>query len=173
MTVWVIRAGSPSRNAEIIDELEGYALDEGILSINYSFTRSVRDFNDITELHEYVLEDPRRIWRPRSYALLWRFANEVQCGDIVLLPIHAYRSGNVAVGRVVSDYDFSTDIGSDDYSVGPHFRNVDWLALDVPRENFDQEMARRLDLPPTVNRVTLEDAENRIQRIVDEHLEQN
>ena len=171
MAVWVIRAGSPVRNTEI-EEMEGYALDEGILSINYNFTRSVHDFYDRDELREYILEDPTRAWRTNSYLYLWCFANEVQVDDILLLPLHANaaRSGFVAVGRVTSDYDFSPGIGSDDYSVGPHFRNVAWLVRDVPQEDFDLDF--HLGRPPTIFEITADDAENRIQQIVDDRLGQ-
>ena len=168
MAIYVVRSGSPSRPD--VEERESYTLNEGRISVNYNFTRSVRDFSDRDALHRYILKDPTRAWRPNSYLFLWRFANEIQVDDMVLLPLHAARSGFVAVGRVTNDYDFLPNLGSDSQAVGGHLRNVNWLAWDVPREAFPQDIRGHLDRPPTVYSVGDEGTEDFVLQIVDEHL---
>ena len=54
-----------------------------------------------------------------------RFVNEMQVGDIVVMPLKS--DGSLAIGTVRSDYGF------DEHEHGEHFRSVAWQRADVDR----------------------------------------
>ena len=181
MPVYVIRSGAS--DLPNIDELESYTLNECRSSIHFSFRQDISDFDCQTVLSEHLLRLPGHYSETRQSAAqvasqLLRFANEIRRNDIVVLPLHSSNPRVVAVGRITSDYEFLMGLALPEYSarpyraVGPHVRNVDWMVRDVPRENFDQELEGFLQRRPTVYQIDVEDAENRIQQIVDDHIEQ-
>ena len=181
MSVYVIRSGAA--NLPNIDELENYTLRECRLSIHFSLMEDVFNFDSQIALRDYLLDLPEHYSESLQSAAqvasqVWRFANEIQGNDMAVLPLHSADPRVVAVGRIASDYDFLVGLALPNYSarpyraVGPHVRNLNWLTTDVPRQNFDQELEGFLKRRPTVYQITAEDAENRIQQIVDDHLEQ-
>ena len=95
---------------------------------------------------------------------LWRFANEVRRGDMVVLPRKNPKV--VAVGRVASDYVFDPDLPA----AGPHIRRIEWRVSDVPRANFDQDLLYSMGGLLTVFLIKREDAVVRIEQTVNAHL---
>ena len=181
MAVYVIRSGAA--DLRDIDNLERYTLRECRLSIHFSYMQNIFDFDSQAALSNYLLNLPEHYSESLQSAAqvasqLWRFAYEVQRNDMAVLPLHSTSPKAVAVGRISGDYDFLEGLVLPNYSaqsyraVGPHVRNVNWLTVDVPRENFDQELEGFLRRRPTVFEITAEDAEIRIQQIVDDHIEQ-
>lgn len=161
MTVWVIRAGSKG-------EYEDYALQEGIVIINFDFRRSVADFSDRAGLQEYLIaERGSSMARSNTPGQLWRFANEIQLGDMVVLPRKQPKV--VAVGRVVGGYEFRPDLPNLLPGAGCHTRTIKWIAEDVPRSNFDQDLLHAFNGMLTVFQVNRDNASDRIERTVRNH----
>ena len=87
MNVWVIRAGRSG-------EFEDFFLEEGVVVINFSFPQSVVDFADraqlLNSLHgEPAYRDSSNQKIASAGGQLWRFANEIQNGDMVSYTISA------------------------------------------------------------------------------------
>ncbi len=166
MNVWVIRAGRSG-------EFEDFALQEGTAVIGFDFRKSVADFSDRDQLLNSLRNEPRyhdlSIHKVRSAASqLWRFAKEIQPGDMILMPRKNPKV--VAVGQAVDDYRFLPDLSDLLQSAMYHARGVEWKATDVPRFNFDQDLLNSINGQLTVFQVRKEAAEARINRIVEAHL---
>ncbi len=165
MNVWVVRAGGDGG-------LEEFVLQEGIAAIGYGFWRSVADFADVNELRECLSSSkPAASARQVSTAVgqLWRFANEIENGDMVVLPRKKPRV--VAVGRVAGGYLYRPDCPYLADTRVPHIRSVDWRVSDVPRPNFDQDLLSSFGGRRTVFRVNIDNAASRIERVVNAHLD--
>lgn len=128
MTVWVIRAGRKG-------EFEDYSLQEGIAIIGFGFRQSVADFESREQLRaEMGLINTTS----NAPGQLWRFAKEVQQGDMVALPRKQPKV--VAVGRVAGEYEFRPDLPDLLPGSGCHTRAIEWETEDVPRSSFDQDL---------------------------------
>lgn len=166
MNVWVIRAGR-------LGEFEDFALQEGTAVIGFGFRQSVADFADRDQLLNCLRNEPRyrdlSIYKVRSAgSQLWRFANEIQPGDMILMPRKNPKV--VAIGHSAGEYRFRPDLSDLLQSEVYHARSVEWKVPDVPRFNFDQDLLNSINGQLTVFQVRKEAAETRINRIVEDHL---
>ncbi len=158
MTVWVIRAGRSG-------EREDYSLQEGIAIINFGFRQSVADFESREQLRaEMGLINTVS----NAPGQLWRFAKEVQQGDMVVLPRKQPKV--VAVGRVAGEYEFRPDLPDLLPGSGCHTRAVEWETEDVPRSSFDQDLLYSFNGRLTLFQVNRDNAAERITQAVKVHL---
>ena len=166
MTAWVVRAGGAG-------EFEEFALRAGIVSIGFSLQKSVADFANRDELQDHLrressYKDSSAQSVGAAVSQLWQFANEIQRGDMVLLPRKNPRV--VAVGKVDGSYVCRPEQAD----TLPHTRSVKWLANDVPRDSFsrDPDIQKSLGGRRTVFQVGADEAESRIARILEVHFEE-
>ena len=155
MNVWAVRAGADG-------EYEDYALSEGVALVDFGLRQSLTNFADRDGLRDFLNADPDSIYHGRlrsaanAASQLWRFANHMQVGDMILLPRKKARA--VAVGRVAGEYRLDPDIPFD----ACHARDVEWRAVDVPRDGFDEGILTAIRSMLTVFQVKREGAEARI-----------
>ena len=162
MAVWVVRGGRSG-------EFEEFALRDGCVAINFGFRHSVAEYADRNQLFETLSLEPRyqELSTPKvrsAASQLWRFANEIQIDEMVVLPRKSPKV--VAVGRVTGDYCYRPD----QTDAGCHTRSVEWRAVDVPRANFDQDLLYSISGQLTLFQVKKDNAESRIERIASAHL---
>ncbi len=148
-------------------------MQEGKAVIGFGFRQSVADFSDRNQLLDRLRDEPRyqdlsnqRVSSAGSQ--LWRFANEIQSGDMVILPRKSSRV--IAVGRIAGAYCFRPDLPDLITGAGCHTRSVEWQTTDIPRGMFDQDLLLSLGGLATIYRVRAENAEQRIERVVNAHL---
>ena len=162
MAVWVIRAGTMGENEEFV-------LDNGVYSIGFSLVQSVTDFPNYEALRDFIqkTQSPDSVNRAAAYASqLWRFANDMKIGEMVVLP--RKRPKVIAVGKIKGNYVYNTD---ESQAPLPHTRKIEWQVGDVPRSNFDQDLQRSFNANQTVFQIGSVNAEVRIQQIVNAYLE--
>ena len=161
MTVWVIRAGSKG-------ELEDYCLRNGIAIIDFGFRESLANFES-----RESLRDEMGLLNAVSNApgQLWRFANDVQRGDMVVLPRKQPKV--VAVGHVAGEYEFRPDLPNLSPGSGCHTRAIQWEAEDVPRSSFDQDLLYSFNGQLTLFQVNRDNAAERISQAVEIHLSED
>ena len=159
MSVWVVRAGR-------VGEFEDFCLQEGIAAIDFDLRQSLTCFDDRDQLVDHLRGEPRyrdssnsKVGKPASQ--LWRFANVIHDGDMVLLPRKSPRV--VAVGRVHGGYSYRPN----QKAAPPHTRDINWLVKEIPRDSFDQDIRYSLGGLATVYKVRATDAESRINRVVE------
>ncbi|WP_217180145.1 CBS domain-containing protein [Streptomyces sp. AC495_CC817] len=131
MRAWVVRAGEQG-------ERERAALDEGLLltgwdrlSMGDLSASATRDSIRAALAAAYPDEGPYTIgnWTGQLY----RFAHEMQRGDLVVLPL---KSWLVAIGRVTGDYEYRAD-APDGHR---HVRRVEWLVTDIDRQTIQSDL---------------------------------
>jgi restriction system protein len=71
-------------------------------------------------------------------------------------------TGTVAVGTIAGPYQYRTDLGDD----LQHVRPVKWIATDVPRDSFDQDLLYSFGAFLTFGRVRRENAAARILAVI-------
>ena len=95
----------------------------------------------------------------RMVGQIWDFAKQINKGDLVALPLKMQSA--IALGRIEGDYEFK-EIASGI----KHIRSVKWLQI-FPRTRFDQDLLFSLGAFTTVCRISRNDAENRIKKLLD------
>jgi restriction system protein len=155
MAVWVVRCGK-------FGEFEDYAINENVVGIDFDLRRSVIEFSDRDELREHLFNELAQgddgKWVPNAVSQLWRFANELNVGDTVVLPCKQPKV--VVVGRAIGEYRYEAG------RQNPHIRSVEWDATDIPRASFDQDLLYSFGGLLTVFQVNRPNAEERIEQVV-------
>lgn len=158
--IWLVRAGR-------YGDQEQAALDNNIVTIGWN------DLGDISSYQNkevffgffettYPNEKPKAIMNKSNQ--VWRFKNEIEIGDLVVLPLK--QEPSIAVGEVISDYEFTESLGQDII----HTRRVKWITKDMPRTNLKQDLLYSLGAFMTVCRIQRNDAETRIPAAVQNYL---
>src|SRR5207245_2886922 len=88
---------------------------------------------------------------------IWPFAKVMQHGDWVAVPYKNKPAINFA--EIVGDYVYDS-AAQDPYY---HYRDVRWIATDVPRLNFDMDIRYSLGAFMTICRIRRNEAEARIR----------
>ena len=150
-SVWVVRSG---RNGEF----EEVAL-QGKVLVDFGLSQSIADYTDGDSFRKQFQAQ----LSASSASQLWRFAKEIEDGDMVVLPRKLPKPKVVAVGRVKGGYAFRPDL----QVTASHVRKVEWLATDIPRTSFGQDLLYSFGGLATVFRVRANDAHARIERVVE------
>lgn len=160
MTVWVVRAGRRGEDAKSV-------ITDGISAVDFNLGSSALEFDNYDALREHLL---RNFYADASSSQsatiaarqLWDFAKEIQVDDLIVQP--QSRPKVISIGKVSGPYQFRPE------QKRPHIRPVEWKATDIPRHAFNQELLDVINRHGTVIPVRIEDAESRINRIVDGYL---
>lgn len=160
MALWLVRAGSGGEyETKFISESRVYVTWTGL-------KHDLRSPKGQPELRQ-VLADyypdnkPKTIMNNASQ--LWPFAHSMNVGDWVVLPRKT--APVVCIGEIVGDYEFHR-AGSDPFF---HSRKVKWLATDVPRANFSQDLLYSFGAFMTICRIARNDAEARVRAMAKNH----
>jgi restriction system protein len=155
MSLWFIHAGRHGDQQET-------ALTEGLIC---------HGWNELPDYSEVATRDEFRSFYQRFYPLesggrliarfsqVWRFAHEIEIGDRVAMPIKSESA--FAFGRVTGGYQYKK-IASNVM----HTRSVDWEETLIPRSAFPQDILYAMGSALTLFKVTRNDAESRVERIL-------
>jgi restriction system protein len=155
MSLWVVRAGSHGEQQET-------ALKERLVCHAWNELPDCSAFSTKDELRKvYVQANPNQNEKQVSSGLgqVWRFAREIRIGDLVALPLRTESA--FAFGRVTGEYEYK--------QVAPnvvHIRRVEWLKT-VPRSVFPKDILFSMNSALTLFKVTRNDAEDRVKKILD------
>ncbi|MEH7361244.1 restriction endonuclease [Priestia megaterium] len=158
--IWLVRAGR-------YGDQEQTALDNDIVTIGWNELGDISNYKNKEEFFTffekvYPNEKPKAIMNKANQ--VWRFKNEIESGDLVVLPLK--QEPSIAVGEVMSDYEFNENMGSDII----HTRRVKWITKDMPRTSLNQDLLYSLGAFMTVCRIQRNDAETRIPAAVQSYL---
>ena len=132
MALWLARAGRHG-------EYETKFLDENRIYLTWDgLSDDLSQFKTRKELHGllkkvYPDSKPRTIinWLGQ----IWPFTKEMKEGDWVVLP-SKLKSAAIHFAEIKGPYEHNSK-ATDPYY---HYRNVNWIATDIPRSNFDQDI---------------------------------
>jgi restriction system protein len=156
MAVWMVRAGRQAVYAPT-------ALEQSLVGIGWhelGDLSGVQSREDLaTRMREtYPERSPAQIGS--SVGQVWILVGRIQRGDLVVVPISS--RSVIAVGRVTGDYQFRPDLPEE----LQHTRKVDWLATELPRGAFAQDLLHSFGSLLTICQVKRDRAEERILSVV-------
>ena len=152
MALWISRAGSHGEHEKhFLEEGRVYLTWDGLKYDlnNYSTKNALRKL--LQEVYGY---SGRRL--SNYCGQVWAFYQKMKVGDWVVLPSKLKRAVHIA--EIMGNYIFD-DAAEDPYY---HYRKVKWIATDIPRSNFDQDLLDSFGAFMTVCQVKRNDAENRV-----------
>lgn len=156
MAVWTVKGGRRG-------EREERCLEHSVIGGGWEDIPSLAEVASKDELAA-LCEESAPNWSPHTrsnyVAQLWSLRERMELGELVVLPLKT--SGTIAVGRIDGPYSYRDDLGSD----FKHARSVDWIATDVPRDAFDQDLLYSFGAFLTIGRVQREKAEARIMAVL-------
>ena len=124
--LWVVRSGRDG-------VFEQFAMEENKAVIGWDKAGDLSALKDRDSIHDHVekkYSDADSGTHGRLTRDLHLFANEIQKGDIVLMPLKGKKKGKVAIGSVEGEYSFEPD------SKYIHVRPVRWNKKTEPRDSF-------------------------------------
>ncbi|RMG35821.1 MAG: restriction endonuclease [Gammaproteobacteria bacterium] len=154
MALWLVRAGAHG-------EYEQKFLDES--RIYLTWRRLAEDLGEIdtpealTALLQSAYPDFGEGKMRTSRSQVWAFAKRMQVGDWVVLP--SKHKPAIHIGEIVSEYQYDPS-AEEPYR---HYRKVKWLATDIPRSNFDQDLLYSFGAFLTICQISRNDAEQRVR----------
>lgn len=156
MALWLVRAGSYGQYEDKFLEENKIFLTWDGLNKNLGV---VPDKADLRLLLEGVYPGENRNRLLNHSNQIWTFSHTIAIGDWVVLPSKHKPVINIA--EVTGKYVYTKD------AVDPffHYRNVKWIATDIPRSNFDQDILYSFGAFLTVCRIQRNDAEARIKEM--------
>jgi restriction system protein len=156
MAVWMVRAGRQAIYAPT-------ALEQNLVGIGWhelGDLSGVRSREDLAARMSITFQG----WSPAqigsSVGQVWIMIGRIQPGDIVVVPISS--RSVIAVGRVTGEYRFRSELPED----LQHTRQVEWLATELPRGAFAQDLLHSFGSLLTICQVKRERAEERILAVV-------
>ena len=154
MSIWLFRAGKNGEfESKFLNDKRVY-LTWDDLNIDLSKYKD-RDklLQKLTEMYVGEKANTIRNWASQIYPI----AHRIKKGDWIVLP--SKMSSTIHFGKVVGDYVFDETASSPYY----HYRDIEWFATDIPRNNFDQDILYSFGAFMTVCKITRNDAEQRIK----------
>lgn len=156
MALWLVRAGRHGEyEKKFLAESRVY-LTWGKLAHDLSKVQSKDDLRALLE-ETYPTASKGRI--TNNLGQIWAFSKSIKSGDWVILPSKLKPAIHVA--EVVSNYQFDS-IAEDPFY---HFLSVRWIAEDIPRSNFDQDILYSLGAFMTICSIRRNDAEQRVKKM--------
>src|SRR5699024_6975785 len=153
MTVWLFRAGRKGEyEHKFLDEARIY-LTWDDLDFNIEEVASQKDlYRQLVEHYRLDNEKVAINWASQ----IWPFMKTMKHGDLIVLPSKFNRT--IHIGEITGDYTFDASLGSPYY----HYRQVEWIATDIPRDRFEQDILYSFGASMTICKIHRNDAENRI-----------
>jgi restriction system protein len=156
MDVWTVKGGRHG-------EREERCLEHGVIGGGWEKIPDLSGASSKDELSA-LCEEAETGWsaktRSNYVGQLWSLRKRMQDDELVVLPLKT--SGTVAVGRVNGPYAYRDDLG-DDFK---HTRSVEWIATEVERDAFDQDLLYSFGAFLTIGRVQRDRAEERILKAI-------
>lgn len=156
MALWLVRAGS---HGEYEQRFLG---DNRIYATWNELDSDLGKFTEKRELYELLREllPTAKVAKCRNYTgQLWPFAHEMQIGDWVVVPYKTRPAINIA--EITGGYEFDPNAEDPYY----HSRTVRWIAQDIPRSVFDQDLLYSFGAFMTICRIKRNDAEQRVREM--------
>lgn len=158
MSLWMVRAGKHGEYERKFLEDNRVYLTWGGLQEDLSEAKK----DDIQKILKDFYPDDKDTTLANWRGQIWAFVSKMQAGDWVVLPSKLKQSV-VQLAEITGTYTYDPK-ATDPYY---HYRTVKWLATDIPRSNFDQDILYSFGALSTVCRIERNDAEKRIRSMVD------
>lgn len=149
--LWLVRLGRHG-------EQEAHALDTGelVLGFRVGDLRSAKDRDAVLKIVEQAMPGQRHKTQLNFAAQLNQFANTIQKGDLIVVPLKTTRK--IAFGEITGPYVPSAE--------GHPMRPIRWLKPDAPRDVFRRDLLYSFGAFMTVCEISRNDALQRVEAIL-------
>ena len=158
MALWLVRAGRHGEHEKKFLEENRIYLTWGGLSRDLA---GKQDRAELRALLENVYPDSPKGRISNHLGQIWAFSQEIASDDWIVLP--SKKKPAIHVAKVKGAYTFDPK-GEDPFF---HYREIEWIAQDVPRTNFDQDLLYSFGAFMTVCKLSRNDAETRVHNMAD------
>ena len=144
---WVVRAGGKGEEEKI-------ALDNNVITIAWNELpdlSSLKNKNELKEQYEKILQENDNTIA-QNVGQIWSFMREIRVGDLVFLPLLSTKTKNIAICKIVGDYEYK-EITKD----VKHIRRVEWLNKGIPNNEFDDNARKSFGSGRTVYSISRKD----------------
>ena len=156
MALWMVRAGRHGEHEQrFLDTNRVYVTWWGL---KYDLSK-LASKKQLQELLRKVYPDSGTGKINNHSGQIWEFAQEMMPNDWVVVPSKLKPALHVA--EITGPYVF--DVTADDPYY--HYRDVKWIARDIPRSTFDQDLLLSLGAMMTICRIEKNEAEMRIRQL--------
>ena len=156
MALWLVRAGRHG-------EYEQKFFEEN--RIYLAWDRLLRDLSgmkssgQLRNLLEEIYSDALKGRISNHVGQIWAFSQKIKVGDWIILP--SKQKPAIHIAEVKGNYTFNPE-GENPFF---HYRNIEWIAQDVPRTNFDQDLLYSFGASMAICQVSRNDAEIRVRNM--------
>lgn len=156
MALWLNRAGRRGEyEKRFLQDNRLYLTWDG-LSYDLSNVKKDDIFGVLLQFYPNAKKGTIRNW----VGQMWPFVHEMKEGDWVVLP-SKLKPAAIHFAEITGPYVFDPKAEDPFY----HHHTVKWIATDVPRSNFDQDLLYSFGAFKTVCRIKRNDAENRVREM--------
>lgn len=155
MALWLVRAGRQGEYEQKFFGENKLYVTWGGLNVDLStLTKQAL----VAELQRLEPNAPKGKWRNNA-GQIWPFAHVMEPGDWVVVPYKTRPAINVA--ELTGPYVYDRNAQDPFF----HSRTVRWIARDIPRTNFDQDLLYSFGAFMTICRIERNDAERRVRQM--------
>jgi len=154
MAVWLMRVGKHGEYEDkFLQTSRAYLTWHGL---NHDLSH-VKDKTELREVLRSTYPDapPGRL--SNFTGQIWPFAKEMADGDWLMVP--SKKKSAIHIAEIAGNYAFDAN-ATDPFH---HTRPLKWIATDVPRSNFDQDLLFSMGAVQTICEIQRHDAEKRIR----------
>jgi restriction system protein len=155
MSLWIVRGGKYGEYESKFIEENKVFLTWGDLTANDLTT--ITDYNGVRDSVAKLHPDETNRTVGNWSGQIWAFLLAIKVDDWIVLPRKKNRT--IAIGKVISKCKFDST-AENDYK---HYRDIEWLNIEIPRINFDQDILFSFGAVQTVCEVKRNDAETRVR----------
>ena len=154
MSLWLVRAGRYGEHLQrFLDNNRVFATWDELAHDLSTLT----DRSALRTLLEITYPDASKGQISNYTGQLWAFTKKIKIGDWVIVPHKGKSSVNIA--EVAGPYQYDENAEPPYY----HYHDVKWIAHDIPRSNFDQDLLYSLGAIGTICQIERNDAEKRVR----------
>lgn len=158
MALWLVRAGK-------YGEYEKKFLEENRIYLTWSRLShdlaELKDREQLRVLLEEIYSDAPKRRLANNLGQIWTFSKRFESGDWIILP--SKQKPAIHVAEIKGSYTFDHE-GEDPFF---HYREIEWIAMDVPRTNFDEDLLYSFGSLMTICKVSRNDAEKRVREMAE------
>lgn len=155
MSLWIVRGGKYGEYESKFIEENKVFLTWGDLTAND--LTAIANYSGIRECVAKLHPDETNRTVGNWSGQIWAFLLAIKVDDWIVLPRKKNRT--IAIGKVISKCKFDST-AENDYK---HYRDIEWLNIEIPRSNFDQDILFSFGAVQTVCEVKRNDAEARVR----------
>lgn len=153
MALWLNRSGRHCEHEnKFLKDNRIYLTWSGL---NYNLGK-LNERKDLMAVLEKVYPNFKLYKRIQNSGQIWAFTHSMSPDDWVCVPS---KRKTIHIGKITGPYTFDSKAEDPYY----HFHTVKWIAVDIPRTNFDQDILYSLGAFTTVCQIKRHDAESRVR----------